>query len=81
MTRTSANGTTTERVDFASIEKIEYIMGGDTKTFEVVAVTPKGERYIIQASGDKPLKGDAQHVAAVMDKPLVEISNIVTFGD
>ena len=81
VTRTSGSGTTTERVNFVDIEKVEYVMGGDTKTFEVVAVTSNGDRYLIQASGDKPLKGHAEHIAAVIDKPLVEIRNIKTFGD
>ena len=81
VTRTSGKGTTTERVNFADIEKVEYIMGGETRTFEIVAVTSHGDRYIIQASGDKPLKGHAEHIAAVIDKPLVEIRNIKTFGD
>jgi ribosomal protein L40E len=81
VTRTSGSGTTTERVEFSDIEKVEYVMGGDTETFEIVAVTSRGDRYIIQASGDKPLKGHAEHIAAVIDKPLVEVRNIKTFGD
>jgi hypothetical protein len=81
VTRTSGSGTTTERVEFSDIDKVEYIMGGETKTFEIVAVTAQGGRYIIQASGDKPLKGHAEHIASVIDKPLVEIRNIKTFGD
>ena len=81
ITRTSSSGTTTQRVNFADIEKVEYILGGQTSTFEVVAVTGAGERYIIQASSDKQLDGHAQHIAAVIDKPLVEIRNIKTFGD
>ena len=81
VTRTSANGMTSTRVNFADIEKVEYVMGGETKTFEIVAVTKDGGRYIIQASGDKPLKGHAEHIASVIDKPLVEIRNIKTFGD
>jgi hypothetical protein len=80
VTRTSGSGTTTERVEFSDIDKLEYIMGGETKLFEIVAVT-SDNRYIIQASGDKPLKGQAEHIASVMDKPLVEIRTIKTFGD
>lgn len=81
ITRTSASGTTTERVNFSDVEKVEYILGGQTSTFEVVAVTDRGDRYIIQASSDKQLDGHAQHIAQVIDKPLVEIRNIKTFGD
>ena len=81
ITRTSANGTTSERVNFDQIQKVEYIMGGKTATFEIVAITSSGDRYIIQSSGDKPLDGHAEHIAHVIDKPLVEVRNITTFGD
>jgi ribosomal protein L40E len=81
ITRTSAKGTSSERVNFDEIQKVEYVMGGKSATFEVVAITGSGSRYIIQSSGDKPLKGHAEHIAHVIDKPLVEIRNISTFGD
>lgn len=81
ITRTSANGTTSERVSFDDIQKVEYVMGGKSATFEVVAVTSSGGRHVIDSSGQKPLKGQAEHLAQVIDKPLVEIRNITTFGD
>ncbi|MCB9777492.1 MAG: hypothetical protein H6742_02915 [Alphaproteobacteria bacterium] len=80
ITRTTAAKTSTERITFAEVAKIEHVMGGDTAMFEVVAVTDDGQRVVIQTS-DRPLKGHAEHIAAVMDKPLEEISNIKTFGD
>ncbi|NOY26469.1 MAG: hypothetical protein GXP62_11405 [Oligoflexia bacterium] len=80
ITRTTASNTTTERVPFSDITKVEHVMGGKKAMFEVVAVTDKGERVVIQTS-DAPLNGNAEHLAAVMDKPLENIRNIKTFGD
>jgi len=78
---TSASGPTTERIEFSSVEKLEYVLGGEKDTFEIVAVTSDGSRYITHRSSERPLKGQAEHLAAVMKKPLVEVRNITTFGD
>ncbi|RME23967.1 MAG: hypothetical protein D6798_12375 [Deltaproteobacteria bacterium] len=80
VTRTTAAETTTERINFDDVEKIEYVFGGEHAMFEVVAVTRDGRRVVIKA-GDAPLKGHAEHIAAVIDAPLEEIRNIKTFGD
>lgn len=80
ITRTTAAKTTTDRIDFSQVTKIEHVMGGDSAMFEVVAVTGDGQRYVIKTS-DAPLKGHAEHIAAVVDKPLEEIRNIKGFGD
>jgi hypothetical protein len=81
ITRTSASGVDSNRVAFDTVEKIEHVMGGEDAMFEVVAVTLEGGRYIIQSSGDKPLKGPAEHIASVVGKPLVMVKNIKGFGD
>ena len=81
ITRTTATGTSTERVDFDSVVKVEHVMGGENATFEVVAVTSDGDRVIIKQSDEKPLKGDAEHIASVIGKPMEEVRNIKTFGD
>lgn len=81
ITRTTATGTSTERVDFERVVKVEHVMGGENATFEVVAVTSDGERVIIKQSDEKPLKGDAEHIASVIGKPMEEVRNIKTFGD
>lgn len=81
ITHKSAERTTTERVPFSDVQKIEHVMGGKHSMFEIVAVTTSGERYIIQASDDKPLSGAAEHIAAVIHKPMVEVRNLRTFGD
>lgn len=81
ITRTSATDTESERIPFASIEKIEHVMGGERAMFEVVAVTTDGRRYIIKQSSDAPLIGHAEHIAAVVKKPMVQVKNIRGFGD
>lgn len=80
VTRTTAAKTTTDRIDFAEVQKIEHVMGGDEAMFEVVAVTSDGQRVVIKTS-DAPLKGHAEHIASIVDKPLEEIRNIKGFGD
>ena len=64
ITRKTATETSTERVEFAKVEKVEHVMGGDQAMFEIVAVTLDGSRYIVERSDDKPLTGKAEHVAA-----------------
>ncbi len=81
ITRKTASSTDTQRITFASVEKIEHVMGGERAMFEVVAVTLDGNRYIIKQSDDKPLTGHAEHIAAVMDKPYVPVRNVRGFGD
>ena len=80
-TRKSASGMETERVSFDSIVKVEHVVGGEESMFEVVAVAADGKRYIIQESPNTPLRGRAEQVASVMDKPLEEIKNIRGFGE
>jgi uncharacterized protein (DUF1786 family) len=80
-TRTSTSKTTSERLAFADVVKIEHVLGGETATFEVVAITAKGERYIINQSSEGTLRGYAEHIAAVMDKPIEDVKTIKTFGD
>jgi hypothetical protein len=81
ITRKTASETTTNRVPFANVEKVEHVMGGKKAMFEVVAVTTSGERVLLKQSDDKPQQGHAEHMARVMDKPYVEVRNIKTFGD
>ena len=66
---------------FDSVEKIEHVMGGEQAMFEVVAVTLDGKRYVVKQSDDSPLVGDAEHIAAVIDKPMVQVKNVRGFGE
>lgn len=81
ITRKTASATDTQRITFDSVEKIEHVMGGERAMFEVVAVTLDGKRYIIKQSEDTPLTGHAEHIASVMDKPMVPVKNVRGFGD
>jgi hypothetical protein len=81
ITRKTASETTTRRISFASIDKVEHVMGGKKSMFEVVAVTNSGDRVVLKRSDDKPQQGHAEHMARVMEKPYVEVRNIKTFGD
>ena len=81
ITRTTAAKTSTNRVDFAEVSRVEYVMGGDSAAFEVVAITSEGERIVIQAD-EQPLFGEAEKYAQVMgNKPLDEVKNVKGFTD
>ena len=79
-TRKSASGVETERVPFDTIKQVEYVMGGEKSMFEIVAVTLDGSRHTIMYS-EKQIKGDAQRMAKVMKKDLVEVQKLKTFAD
>jgi ribosomal protein L40E len=81
ITKTSGAGVDSTRVSFDAIEKVEHVMGGDSAMFEVVAVTLDDKRYVVQQSDDSPLKGNAEHIASVIGKPMVEVKNVTGFGD
>lgn len=80
ITRTSATGVATERVPFETVEKLEYITGGSKAMFEIVAVTVEDKRYTIKYS-DKQIRGQAEVMARVIDKPMVEVQKMKTFAD
>ena len=81
ITRTSASKTESEVVPFNDVVKVEYVLGGEDSMFEVVAITQKGTRHILQASQDTPLDGKAEYMAKAMEKPFERINNLPTFGD
>jgi hypothetical protein len=73
--------TETDRVNFDEVTSVELVMGGSEATWEVAILTLDGERHVVNLSDDKSLHGYAEHIAAVMDKPLVEKNNRRGFGD
>ena len=81
ITRKSAAKTEATHIPFNEVTRIEYVIGGDTAKFEIIAVSISGERYVIQASDDSPLDTRAEHVSRTMDKPLEKVTNVTTFGD
>ena len=81
ITRKSAAKTEATRVSFEDISRIEYVLGGETALYEIVAVGKDGTRHIIQSSEDSQLDGRAEHVSRTMEKPLERVKNIKTIGD
>ena len=81
ITRKSAAKTEATRVAFGDVTRVEYVLGGETALYEIVAVTGDGERHVIQASDDSPLDVRAEHVSRTMEKPLERVRNIKTYAD
>lgn len=81
ITRKSAAKTEATRIDFADITRIEYVLGGETATYEIVAVTTDDKRYVVKASDDSPLDGHAEQVSRTVEKPLERVQNVRTFVD
>jgi hypothetical protein len=71
----------TDRVDFAEVANVEMLIAGKVAQYEVAVITLSGERHTVESSDDKPLNGYAEHLAALMDKPLVEKNEARGFGD
>lgn len=63
------SGPETERLDWGDIASLEHVttQGGKHR---IVAITTTGDRRVIQASEERPLRSDAEHYAEVMQKPL-----------
>ncbi len=80
-TKTFKDRVETERITFAEVAKIEYRIGGDDATFVVRVVTLDGRFRNLKLSDEKQLGGYAQHVSAVMEKPMVEEKLRRGFGD
>ncbi|MBX2798588.1 MAG: hypothetical protein KTR31_12980 [Myxococcales bacterium] len=76
-TRKFRSGVETDRLKFADITKLEYVLrsGG---TFEVVAITVDGDRRVIQ-EGRTPLRTEATRYSKLMEKPLEEVDNTSGF--
>jgi len=80
ITRKSATKVDTERIPFDDVKHVEYITGGSKAMFEIVAVTNSDKRYTIKYS-DKQIKGNAEQIARLMKKDLVEVQLLKTFAD
>ncbi len=80
-TRTSSQGTETDRLPFAEIKELEFVVGGKKATWEVYAVQLDGDKKLLHSSSEGTLEGYADHISHVMDKPLVEVRNIKNFDE
>lgn len=70
----------TDRIAFADVVKLEYVIGS-TGTHEVVAITTSGDRKVIESHPEKGLQLQAERYAQVMDKPLSVVDNTSSFLD
>lgn len=68
------NGPETDRLLFAEIASLQHVTTAAGK-YEVVAITLSGERKTIQSDAKRSLRGEAEHYAAMMEKPLVMVDN------
>lgn len=80
-TKVSAKGVETDRVIFDDVEKVEFVIGGSTSTYEVAVITDDGSRKMLRESSDTSLKGYAEHIAHVMEKPFEEVKKVQGFGE
>ena len=76
-TRVYRQGIETERLKWADIGRLEYVMRSDGD-FEILAIRTDGEAMVVQ-EGTQPLDGTAQHYAKVMERPLRTVDNTVGY--
>lgn len=72
ITRKTGEGIDTRRVRFDDVDKVEYVVGGFAATWSVYAILKNDERLLIRSTSDQDLTEYAQHVASIMNKPLLE---------
>ena len=74
------------KVEYGEVARVEYVLGGEDYLHEVVIVTNKGERHLIDASESKPLGGLAEVRANQIGSargtacPMEKVSTIKTIG-
>ncbi|MCO4744376.1 MAG: hypothetical protein KC912_06280 [Proteobacteria bacterium] len=73
-TTTYRSGPQTVRLKWTDIIKLEHVTSS-SGTHEIVAVSIEGERHVIEESEQGSLRGNAEHYARMMDKPLDLIDN------
>ena len=73
-TTTYRSGPETIRVKWADILKLEHVTSS-AGTHEIVAVSLGGDRHVIESSDEGSLRGNAEHYAKMMDKPLDLVDN------
>ena len=80
-TRTSSQGTETDRLPFAELKELEFVIGGKRSTWEVYAVNLDGDKKLLHSSNEGTLEGYAEHISHVMEKPVVEVRNMKNFDE
>lgn len=77
-TRKYRHGLETDRLRFAEISKLQYVIRSNG-SYEIVAVTSTGGTKVV-AEAVRPLKSDAEKYAKLMEKPLEEVDQTGGFG-
>jgi len=80
-TRTTSQGTETDRLPFADIKEIEFVIGGKRATWEVYAIQLDGDKKLLHQSSEATLEGYADHISHVMEKPLIEVRKMKNFDE
>ena len=70
----SREGISSDRIPFSQIEHLEHIQGGESHTFEIVAVTKKGERILLQGD-NKSLTRKVNDMADKTDLIVKQVNN------
>ena len=70
----SREGISSDRIPFSQIEHLEHIQGGESHTFEIVAVTKTGERILLQGD-DKSLTRQVKDMADKTDLIVKQVNN------
>ncbi len=70
----SKDGITSDRIPFSQVEHLEYIQGGESHKFEIVAVFKNGERLLLQGA-DRSLKSEVQDMAEKTDLIVKQVNN------
>ncbi len=68
------DSTVADRLAWTDISRLEYNTSS-RGTHEIVAISTRGDRWVIESSDAKPIRSQAEHYAALMDKPLEYIDN------
>jgi hypothetical protein len=76
-TRVYRQGIETDRLKWADIGRLDYVMKSDGD-FEIFAIRTDGEAILIQED-TRALDGTAQHYAKVMERPLRTVDNTVGY--
>ena len=86
ITKISKDERTVTTVDYADVARVEYVLGGEDYMHEVIVVTNKGDRYLIDADETKSLAGKAETRANQIGKargtpcPMEKVVAIKTIG-
>lgn len=68
------DNTVADRLAWSDISRLEYITSSHG-THQIVAITTQGERWTVEESDSRPIRSQAEHYAALMNKPLEYIDN------